>query len=163
MQLTSAPLIFLASLLPAFALATPTPRQSNSPVALTYSSTSPYGQSTGYIGLTQGSYGYGMTMVATDSETISAHLDGNGGIVQDCPNAGLVGALVAQADGITWNFEWVEESALGSLPAGSTTTSFTQGAPAPWSSSPLSTVGTTVSFVLVDLFDGIHIDIRASL
>ncbi len=99
-------------------------------LALSWNSTSPYGQSKGLFNLVDSPYGYAMVFAdgsASDS-TLSAHYDfAQGTVVQDCPHKGLQIALIPVEGSApeAYTVNWVEPSAT--LPEGSFTKSLQAG------------------------------------
>ncbi|KAJ3865907.1 hypothetical protein EV359DRAFT_80037 [Lentinula novae-zelandiae] len=135
-----------AILLSALAVAVPVVR-AQSTVALSWNSTSPYGQSNGDFTLVQGTYGYAMAFTADSSSSPTAtYSEEFGSLVQHCPEIGYIAALIPQSGVIpeTYILEWVDPTIT--LPEGSSTNSLV---PAP---------GGFVSTLGTGIFKGIEVD-----
>ncbi|KAE9394984.1 hypothetical protein BT96DRAFT_923123 [Gymnopus androsaceus JB14] len=92
-------------------------------VAISWNSTSPYGQSQGNFSLVESTYGYAMTFSDSTSNLTGIYSEEFGSVVQHCPVIGYVAALIPVA-GITpatYVLQWVDPTT--SLPEGSSTTS----------------------------------------
>ncbi|KAJ3853606.1 hypothetical protein EV368DRAFT_81409 [Lentinula lateritia] len=85
--------------------------RAQSTVALSWNSTSPYGQSNGAFTLVEGTYGYAMAFTADSSSPPTAtYSEEFGNLVQHCPEIGYVAALIPQS-GVapeTYVLEWVD-------------------------------------------------------
>lgn len=116
---------------------------SPSPVPLTFSYAYPGGHGNTNLTLLNGPYGYGMAE-RSEPAFISAYIDGDT-TTMACPYPGRQAALVPADEGVTWNFVWVEEGDVASLPEGSRLDAFSVGGRATWAdTTDDATVNTTV-------------------
>ncbi|KAF5350729.1 hypothetical protein D9757_012586 [Collybiopsis confluens] len=117
----------ITALLPILlAASTFSPAHAQTILGLTTNSTSPFGQFSGTLTLINGTHGYAMATAMGSTPFISATYDSNTTLLtQVCPHPGLVAAMipVSGSNPAAYAIEWVENSAIASLPEGSTTTS----------------------------------------
>lgn len=117
------------------------PTQSAVPLTFSYVSSDDHGNTN--LSLVQGDYGYGMQELSVPT-TISAYV-GSNTLTMACPYPGLQAALIPAADGVTWNFQWVDASKVDTLPQGSRLDAFSVGGRATWADTTDDpTVNTTV-------------------
>lgn len=117
------------------------PTQSAVPLTFSYVSTQGHGNTN--LSLVEGDYGYAMQELSVPA-TISAYVSSNT-LTMACPHPGLQAALIPADDGVTWNFQWVDGSKVGSLPQGSRLDAFSVGGRATWADTTDDpTVNTTV-------------------
>ncbi|KAJ3729524.1 hypothetical protein FB446DRAFT_756810 [Lentinula raphanica] len=127
---------------------------SSGPFALSWNSTSPYGQSSGLFAMVNGTYGFAMNFASgtPSSSNLTASYDATSSKLSlvcagDNYPAGLVAALIYEPalTPATYTLQWVNDSDT-SLPAGSNTTSLV-----PMNGGIVSTLGTGIfKEVIVD-------------